>query len=232
VAFRPEAGAMDQLTDNKFLFSFEGRINRFKYWYALFASGIFCLVLMLLLAFVIGGILGADVKSIHIQGHVLDVFQNPPSFPFSASFGDADATPHAALIALIFHVAGTPILIFGIWFLAATTIKRLHDRNKSGWWIIAFFVAPALLNGIADALDDSNTEVLLLLVAVSLNLWGFFELLLLKGTRGPNRFGPDPLAPTETRAPEAPRGDQQSEPEFIPHSAGPSPGAHVMRGHD
>ena len=91
---------MDKLTDNKFLFSFEGRINRFKYWYALFASGIFCLVLLLLLAFVIGGILGADVKSIHIRSHVLDVFLNPPSFPFSASFGDAGATPHAALIAL------------------------------------------------------------------------------------------------------------------------------------
>ena len=66
---------MDKLTDNKFLFSFEGRINRFKYWYALFASGIFCLVLLLLVAFVIGGILGADVRSIHIQGHVLDVFR-------------------------------------------------------------------------------------------------------------------------------------------------------------
>ena len=44
---------MDKLTDNRFLFSFEGRINRFKYWYALFASGIFCLVLLLLLAFVV-----------------------------------------------------------------------------------------------------------------------------------------------------------------------------------
>ena len=92
-------------------------------------------------------------------------------------------------------MAGTPILIFGIWFLAATTIKRLHDRNKSGWWIIAFFVAPALLNGIADALDDSNAEVALLLVSVSLNLWGCCRAVFLKGTSGPNRFGPDPLAP-------------------------------------
>jgi uncharacterized membrane protein YhaH (DUF805 family) len=223
---------MDKLTDNRFLFSFEGRINRFKYWYALFASGIFCLVLLLLLAFVIVGILGADVKSIHIRSHILDVFHNPPSFPFSASFGNAGVTPHAALIALIFHVAGTPILIFGIWFLAATTIKRLHDRNKSGWWIVAFFVAPALLNGIADALDDSNAEVALLLVSVSLNLWGFSELLLLKGTSGPNRFGPDPLTPSSPGGDGASRWEQPSELEFVPYSAGPSPGPHVMRGHD
>jgi uncharacterized membrane protein YhaH (DUF805 family) len=223
---------MDKLTDNRFLFSAEGRINRFKYWYAVFASGIFCLVLMLVLAFVIGGILGADVKSIHIRSHILDVFHNPPSFPFSASFGDAGAAPHAALIALIFHAAGTPIFIFGIWFLAATTIKRLHDRDKSGWWIVAFFIAPALLDAIADRLEDSNAVVALLLVSVSLNLWGFFELMLRKGTSGPNRFGPDPLVPATPEPPAAARWDQQGELEFMPHSAGPSPGAHVMRGHD
>jgi len=223
---------MDKLTDNRFLFSFEGRINRFKYWYALFASGVFCLVVMLLLAFAIGGILGADVKSIHIRSQILDVFQNPPSFPFSASFGGAGATPHAALIDLIFHAAGTPVCIFGIWFLAATTIKRLHDRDKSGWWIVAFFVAPAVLNAIADRLDDSNAAVALLLVGVSLNLWGSFELLFRKGASGPNRFGPDPLAQPTPDPPAAARWDQTNELEFVPHSASPSPGPHVKRGHD
>ncbi len=223
---------MDKLTDNRFLFCFEGRINRFKYWYALFASGVFCLVVMLLLAFVIGAILGADVKSIHIRTHILDVFHNPPSYPFSASFGDAGATPHAALIALIFHAAATPTFIFGIWFLAATTIKRLHDRTKSGWWIVPFFIAPALLNEIADRLEDSNAEVAVLLAAVSLNLWGFFELLFRKGTSGPNRFGPDPLAQPTPDPPAAARWDQTSELEFVPHNASPLPGPHVKREHD
>jgi uncharacterized membrane protein YhaH (DUF805 family) len=221
---------MDKLTDNRFLFSFEGRINRFKYWYALFANGIFCLVLMLLLAFVISGIFGATVKSVHLQ--ILDVFNDPPSFPFSASFGGAGATSHAALITLIFHAAGTPIFIFSIWFLAATTIKRLHDRDKSGWWIVAFFIAPALVGGIANRLDDSNAVVALLLIAVSLNLWGSFELLFRKGACGPNRFGPDPLAPASPDRPAAARSDQTGELEFVPHSASPSPGPHVKRGHD
>ena len=146
---------MDKLTDNRFLFSFEGRINRFKYWYAVFASGIFCLVLMLVLAFVIGGILGADVKSIHIRSHILDVFHNPPSFPFSASFGDAGAAPHAALIALIFHAAGTPIFIFGIWFLAATTIKRLLDP-KRGLQVVSVNCAVVVGFSTATSLGDTT----------------------------------------------------------------------------
>src|ERR1700722_17601984 len=144
---------MDKLTDNQFLFGFEGRINRAKYWYALFASMTFCLVFMAAAASAIGAIFGAAGKSVHV--HIFDVFDNPPSFPYSASFGNA-APETSALIALIFHVAGTPIFVIGIWFLAATTIKRLHDRNKSGWWIVAFLIAPALLGGIADQLDEES----------------------------------------------------------------------------
>lgn len=48
----------------------------------------------------------------------------------------------------------------------AVTVRRLHDSDKSGWWILLG------LTGIG-----------------SLVLLIFF---LLDGTRGPNRFGPDP----------------------------------------
>jgi uncharacterized membrane protein YhaH (DUF805 family) len=216
---------MNKLTDNQFLFGFEGRINRAKYWYALFASMTFCLVFMAAAASAIGVIFGAAVKSVHV--HIFDVFGDPPSFPFSASFGNAD-TATAALITLIFHVAGTPIFVIGIWFLAATTIKRLHDRNKSGWWIVAFLIAPALLVERLD--DESYAATALALAAFGLNACGFVELLFFRGTRGPNRFGPDPLAPVIPDAPAPAHWDQRSELEFVPHSAGPSPGPHVKRG--
>lgn len=49
-------------------------------------------------------------------------------------------------------------------------IKRCHDRDKSGWW------------------------VLLSVVPVIGWLWAIIELGCLQGTVGPNRFGPDPLA--------------------------------------
>jgi uncharacterized membrane protein YhaH (DUF805 family) len=41
-------------TSNEFLFSFRGRINRAKYWYAAFASPAFCGVLLGVLAFALG----------------------------------------------------------------------------------------------------------------------------------------------------------------------------------
>lgn len=216
---------MDKLTDNQFLFGFEGRINRAKYWYAFFASMMSCLVFMLALAFAIAVIFGAHVKSVHI--HFIDVFGNPPSFPFSASFSDADPET-MAIISLLFHVAGTPIFVVGLWFLTATTIRRLHDRNKSGWWIVAFFIAPALLGSTVDRLDDESYAALALVV-FGVYTWGFVELLFFRGTRGPNRFGPDPLAPVIADTPVATRWDQHSELEFVPHSASPSPGPHVKR---
>ena len=55
------------------------------------------------------------------------------------------------------------------------------------------------------------------LVAFVFLIWGFVEMYFLKGSRKTNRFGPDPLAPIDTR----PRWEQQSEIEMVPHKAGP-----------
>ena len=217
------------MTDNAFLFSFEGRINRAKYWYALFAGTAFCLVVMSVLAFALGGFFGVSVKSVSIK--LVDLFGLPPSLPVHATFGGADPQSTGPLISLLFNLAGIPVLIFGLWFLAATTTKRLHDRDRNGWWFVVFFAAPTLLGSISSGIDELIAADLLALVAVILNLWGIVELVFLRGTSGPNRFGSDPLAPADpidTR----PGWDQQSELEFVPHKAGPPAGAHVMRGHD
>ena len=32
--------------------------------------------------------------------------------------------------------------------LLATSIKRLHDRDKSAWWMVPFFVLPGLYNHV------------------------------------------------------------------------------------
>ena len=60
-------------------------------------------------------------------------------------------------------------LIFSFWAHLAINIKRWHDRNKSGWWVLI--------------------ELIPLIGAV----WALVELGFLKGTYGKNRFGPDPL---------------------------------------
>jgi uncharacterized membrane protein YhaH (DUF805 family) len=219
---------MGKLTDNRFLFGFEGRINRARYWYALFASGAFCIVFMAIAATIIGVIFGATVKSVHVN--FLGAFGSPFSLPFSASFVNAD--PETSALAMrIFYVVATPIAVIGIWFITATTIKRLHDCDLSGWWSVVLLIAPALLSNIVDRIGDdsymaSAFTLSLAVAAFSLKIWGILELLFFKGTGGPNRFGPDPLAPIDTQ----PRWDQESELTFVPPSAGPPPGPHVMRG--
>ena len=63
-------------------------------------------------------------------------------------------------------------------------------------------------------------------------IWGLVEMYCLRGTNGPNRFGPDPIAASRSGRSRGSRWDQRSELEFVPHRAGPSAGAHVKRGHD
>ena len=74
-------------TSNEFLFSFKGRINRAKYWYAAFASGISCLFFLFVLALVLGGMFGVASKSVYVSIDIFEIFNNPPSFPLRASFG-------------------------------------------------------------------------------------------------------------------------------------------------
>ena len=215
---------MGSMVSNAFLFGFEGRTNRAKYWYAVFASSISCLVFMWIVAAAIGSIFGVGVKSVDLD---FDLFRDPLSLPFHASFGHAGATSTAVLS---FYAIGTPIFVVGIWFLAATTVKRLHDRDKSGWWIVPFYIAPPLLHRLWDWLDNPHLALLVSTLAFGLSVWCFVELFCLSGAKAPNRFGPDPLAPVATAT--ASRWDQSSELEFVPHSAGPLPGPHVMRGHE
>jgi uncharacterized membrane protein YhaH (DUF805 family) len=79
--------------------------------------------------------------------------------------------PQQAL-ASVGPVTGIVLFIFGVaatWISIVVGIKRFHDRNKAGWWI------------------------LIILVPVIGSLWYLIECGFLKGTPGPNNYGPDPL---------------------------------------
>ena len=70
-------------------------------------------------------------------------------------------------------VTSIVLVLFGIlvtWISIAVGIKRFHDRNKSGVWVLIIFVP------------------------VIGSLWYLIECGFLKGTTGPNNYGPDPLA--------------------------------------
>jgi uncharacterized membrane protein YhaH (DUF805 family) len=85
--------------------------------------------------------------------------------------------------------------------------KRLHDRDKSGWWLLLFFVLPLVLLAIAtlivisaDTSPDAGTPpgfgiaVVCSVVVLALAIWAIIELGCLPGTPGPNKYGADPLA--------------------------------------
>lgn len=76
----------------------------------------------------------------------------------------------------------------------AIGIKRLHDRNKRAWWMLLFYLAPPLLQSIAPLNElEAALMVSLMVLSGALSVWALIELGCLRGTRGPNRFGPDPL---------------------------------------
>ena len=88
------------------------------------------------------------------------------------------------------------ILIVGI----AVGVKRLHDRNKSGWFLLLFYFVPftlAALSVLIDAFVEDSIIIatVLALLAIAVGVWTFVEMGCLRGTVGINRYGPDPVAP-------------------------------------
>ena len=90
--------------------------------------------------------------------------------------------------------------------------RRLHDRDRSAWWLLLFYIGPFLI-GFAGwaflwATAGSPSDVrmfalfllrLCLLAGIALALWGAVEVGFRRGTPGYNRFGADPLAKSEHR---------------------------------
>ena len=87
----------------------------------------------------------------------------------------------------------------------AVGIKRLHDRDKSGWWLLLFYLVPSILSSIgvflmfygigAEETGSTIGGVVIGLAGFAILVWAFIEMGCLRGTVGPNRFGPDPLIP-------------------------------------
>ncbi|MGV8839996.1 MAG: DUF805 domain-containing protein [Bauldia sp.] len=155
-------------------FGFTGRINRGKIWLAL-------------LVYVLTMIAVAIVVSVVSATSYLNVFY----------YGDADFQS-IGLTALVV------IAVYIVLFVSqlAVSVKRLHDRGKSGWWVLVFAVLPALLGGVGLSQYDfyygyyatgGGSATLLTLASAVFYIWGFVELYCLRGTIGDNRFGSDPI---------------------------------------
>jgi uncharacterized membrane protein YhaH (DUF805 family) len=109
-----------------------------------------------------------------------------------------------AVAAVLNRFAGISLaVILGLVFLLilycalAVTAKRLHDRNRRGWWILVFplgfIVLVSLLGTFGEDLDPMLYYSLLALALV-VGVAAVLELGLRRGTPALNRYGPDPLA--------------------------------------
>lgn len=151
--------------DWNFFFGFAGRINRAKCWRAMLLNFVCMMMFIMIVPLSIGD-----------------------------SFRNADPKWAAPLtLALLCGTVG-PILVVSMWCFAAISIKRLHDRDKSGWWMVLFFIVPSLLDKLWDWLNDPTLAFIVSAIGFGLSVWCFVEIFCLKGTKGPNRFGSDPLA--------------------------------------
>ncbi len=100
-----------------------------------------------------------------------------------------------ALVGLLLPALGSIVsAVQALWLLLPTvgvTTRRLHDRNLSGWWQV--LPLAAVLPAIAGAVLGADGLLVLAGSAAALASLGLLVVYVLKGTTGPNRFGPDPL---------------------------------------
>lgn len=136
----------------KFYFSFDGRVNRKRYW----------------LNFIV---------PLFSAGIVLAVIEGALGLTYG-QYGE-------------YGMLSTPFSLISIWPSLALGAKRLHDREKSGWWQIA----PIATIGLAGVMAGIfiPLAILIAIIGAGLGIWISTLIGFLKGTDGANRFGPDPL---------------------------------------
>jgi len=150
------------------LFGFSGRINRAKWWLAI-------------LIYIIVGVVAAIIAAV--------VGEN------------------------VGNLVSLAAVIPQVWIALAAGAKRLHDLNRTAAWLVLFVLGPVvliilffvmagmdvLLALAAGDLDASTlarigtTGALLGLAWLILAIWALIWFGCLRGTVGPNQYGPDPL---------------------------------------
>lgn len=134
---------------------FNGRSRRQEYWMFTLLNTIVYIILFLLM----------------FLGMPADFMAGGD--PFGITGGDS------VQFGAFFYIAAG---LFGIYALAvfiptlAVTIRRLHDRDLSGWLLVGLLVLSAI-------------PIIGSLVSI-----GWIIVMCLPGTSGPNKYGPDPLA--------------------------------------
>jgi len=156
------------------LLSFKGRINRKPWWLATIAAG--------LAASIITAIIEIIARS---SGQTA-----------------IDPVTNQVEPTGIFGVLVGVVGLVNMWIAFALGAKRLHDRDRTGWWLIwqlLILVLAVILVVVAVTVPQEQRAVWYALAGAAglaafvISVWLFVQIGFLRGTSGPNRFGPDPL---------------------------------------
>lgn len=167
-------------------FSFRGRARRSEYWLK------FSLVTIpaLILGFVI---------------MVALVYTAAEQMVYSSSFSSS-LTNMPEGLSLKCDILAVILGVAVFFLLLPVTVRRLHDRNMSGWWVLLFWLLSAL------------PFVGWIVPIVSLVIIG-----CLAGTVGPNQFGADPKAKEHAALLRSLKAAQTSN-DAVSHGAQPNSG--------
>jgi uncharacterized membrane protein YhaH (DUF805 family) len=170
----------------------DGRISRKTWWLAAIGIGVVNIVIAMLI-FPMVGLGGPSAEAIMAAA-------DDPAAVSALITGSLQASGWASLI--LFLLFAYPIYCI--------SIKRRHDKNSKGTDVIGYLAVTALLLlaqalGLAYGVADmggvpvpvpSMLYGVLGFIALVYAIYMLVVLGFLKGTEGPNQYGPDPLGTT------------------------------------
>jgi uncharacterized membrane protein YhaH (DUF805 family) len=157
---------------------FSGRSRRKEYWMFVLGMALFYTVLVILMMVLMGGAILSAVGGVDPDGGTVA--------GAGAGAGMMGAMLGGGIIGILIVITWLALLVPSI----AVGVRRLHDIDRTGWWLMLGY-GPYILSVILAMAESVELAAILNLVSFV----GFIVLLVfavLPGTRGPNRFGPDP----------------------------------------
>ncbi len=120
-------------------------------------------------------------------------------FTLSAMGADVDS-PMRKPITITYIVLSAGLMIFLFIASVSVTVRRLHDRNRSGKWYLFYAVLSVVQAVYSQFVPTNDTAIMIgagLAGLVLLSTLIGFILMCLKGTDGVNNYGADPQRPID-----------------------------------
>lgn len=174
------------------LFGYDGRISRSQFWLAQLATIIIYLALLMPLVLVIA--LPYLAAFIWLATGILLLRKYQAAWLVWSII-------YALLLLSLTLLGLAPYAAIGLGFIVAILAlnssiavanKRLHDFGWSGWWQLVSWIGQGAINSVAQVRESGSIG----LEFGSLTLFVAMVVIFgcLRGSEGPNKYGPDPLA--------------------------------------